>query len=53
MLLTITYASASGEAHELGYPLYKNPHTEAYLRYCWDVRGIEDYRVAPFHIRAN
>ena len=28
-------------------------YTEAYRRYCWDVAGIDDYRVAPFHILAT
>ena len=25
----------------------------AYRRYCWPVRGIDDYRVAPFHLLAS
>ncbi|MCL1914672.1 MAG: polynucleotide kinase-phosphatase [Eubacteriaceae bacterium] len=28
-------------------------YTEAYRRYCWDVNGIGDYRIAPFHILAT
>ena len=28
-------------------------YVEAYRRYCWEVNGIEDYRVAPFHILAT
>jgi protein phosphatase len=28
-------------------------YTDAYRRYCWDVRGLDDYRVAPFHILAT
>ena len=28
-------------------------YTEAYRRYCWDVKSIEDYRIAPFHILAT
>jgi protein phosphatase len=28
-------------------------YTEAYRRYCWDVAGMDDYRVAPFHILAT
>ena len=28
-------------------------YVEAYRRYCWDVKGVEDYRLAPFHILAN
>jgi protein phosphatase len=28
-------------------------YTEAYARYCWDVRGLEDIRFAPFHIMAS
>jgi protein phosphatase len=27
-----------------------NLYTEAYRRYCWDVKSLEDYRIAPFHI---
>ncbi|MBL8975904.1 MAG: polynucleotide kinase-phosphatase [Myxococcales bacterium] len=25
----------------------------AYRRYCWPVRGVDDYRVAPFHLLAS
>jgi len=28
-------------------------YTEAYRRYCWDISGIDDYRIAPFHILAT
>ncbi|MCL2808996.1 MAG: polynucleotide kinase-phosphatase, partial [Treponema sp.] len=28
-------------------------YTEAYRRYCWDVKSIDDYRIAPFHILAT
>jgi protein phosphatase len=28
-------------------------YTDAYRRYCWDVGGIDDYRIAPFHILAT
>jgi protein phosphatase len=28
-------------------------YTEAYRRYCWDVKGLDDYRIAPFHILAT
>ena len=28
-------------------------YTQAYRRYCWDVTGIDDYRIAPFHIMAT
>jgi len=28
-------------------------YTDAYRRYCWDVKSIDDYRVAPFHILAT
>jgi len=28
-------------------------YTEAYRRYCWDVKNIDDYRIAPFHILAT
>ncbi len=27
-------------------------YVEAYRRYCWPVSGIEDYRLAPFHLLA-
>ncbi len=28
-------------------------YTTAYRNYCWDVTGIEDYKIAPFHIMAT
>ncbi|MDR1934668.1 MAG: polynucleotide kinase-phosphatase, partial [Candidatus Accumulibacter sp.] len=28
-------------------------YTEAYRRYCWEVKSIDDYRIAPFHILAT
>jgi protein phosphatase len=28
-------------------------YTDAYRRYCWDVKTIDDYRIAPFHILAT
>jgi protein phosphatase len=28
-------------------------YREAYRRYCWPVRGLDDYRLAPFHILAT
>ncbi|MDR3292838.1 MAG: polynucleotide kinase-phosphatase [Clostridiales bacterium] len=28
-------------------------YVDAYRRYCWKVNGIEDYRIAPFHILAT
>ena len=30
-----------------------NLYTDAYRRYCWDVKSIDDYRIAPFHILAT
>jgi len=30
-----------------------NLYTEAYRRYCWDVKGLDDYQIAPFHILAS
>ena len=27
-------------------------YTDAYARYCWNVRGLEDIRIAPFHLLA-
>jgi protein phosphatase len=28
-------------------------YTDAYRRYCWDVKTLDDYRIAPFHILAT
>jgi protein phosphatase len=28
-------------------------YTDAYRRYCWPVRSVDDYRIAPFHILAT
>ncbi|MDR0782878.1 MAG: polynucleotide kinase-phosphatase [Propionibacteriaceae bacterium] len=28
-------------------------YTAAYRRYCWPVTGIDDYRIAPFHLLAT
>lgn len=28
-------------------------YVEAYRRYCWPVRSIDDYRLAPFHLLAS
>ena len=28
-------------------------YTEAYRRYCWDVKTLDDYRIAAFHILAT
>ncbi|MEZ6235182.1 MAG: polynucleotide kinase-phosphatase [Phycisphaerales bacterium] len=28
-------------------------YTAAYRRYCWDVAGVEDLRLAPFHLLAS
>jgi protein phosphatase len=28
-------------------------YAEAYARYCWDVNGLDDLRVAPFHLLAT
>jgi protein phosphatase len=28
-------------------------YRDAYARYCWDVRGVDDYRLAPFHLLAT
>jgi protein phosphatase len=28
-------------------------YTDAYRRYCWEVKDINDYRIAPFHILAT
>ena len=28
-------------------------YTDAYRRYCWDVKTIDDYKIAPFHLLAS
>jgi protein phosphatase len=28
-------------------------YTDAYRHYCWDVKSVDDYRIAPFHILAT
>ncbi|MDR3159082.1 MAG: polynucleotide kinase-phosphatase [Zoogloeaceae bacterium] len=28
-------------------------YTGAYRRYCWEVRALDDYRIAPFHVLAS
>jgi len=28
-------------------------YTAAYRRYCWEIRDIDDYRIAPFHLLAT
>src|SRR5205814_1719250 len=28
-------------------------YVEAYRRYCWPVRSLDDYRLAPFHVMAT
>ena len=28
-------------------------YRDAYRRYCWDVQGLDDYRIAPFHVLAH
>jgi protein phosphatase len=28
-------------------------YIDAYRRYCWDVKSLDDYRIAPFHILAT
>jgi protein phosphatase len=28
-------------------------YVEAYRRYCWPVRSLDDYRIAPFHVLAT
>jgi len=30
-----------------------NLYTDAYRRYCWDVKSLDDYRIAAFHILAT
>lgn len=54
-------ASASGQNVDLNRVLdeYRakysalEKYTAAYRQYCWAVEGIEDYRIAPFHILAT
>ena len=40
------------EKYEERYDSLKK-YVEAYRRYCWDVKTINDYRIAPFHILAT
>jgi protein phosphatase len=28
-------------------------YRDAYRRYCWDVQGLDDYKIAPFHVLAH
>lgn len=28
-------------------------YRQAYRRYCWDVKGLDDYKIAPFHLLAH
>ena len=28
-------------------------YTDAYRRYCWDIKQLDDYRIAPFHLLAT
>lgn len=28
-------------------------YTDAYRQYCWDVKNLDDYRIAPFHVLAT
>jgi protein phosphatase len=53
--------SASGQNVDIGY-LYKkysekkdciSKYIEAYRQYCWPVNGIEDFKIAPFHLLAT
>ncbi len=30
-----------------------NDYVAAYRRYCWEVAGIDDYKIAPFHLLAT
>lgn len=30
-----------------------NAYRDAYRRYCWDVQGLDDYKIAPFHVLAH
>lgn len=42
--LAADFASRARRAHM---------YVEAYRRYCWPVRSLDDYRIAPFHILAS
>lgn len=54
-------ASVSGQSIDLAKILadYQekaealDSYTAAYRQYCWEVRDLEDYRIAPFHILAT
>jgi len=28
-------------------------YTDAYRRYCWEIKSVDDYKIAPFHILAT
>jgi len=28
-------------------------YTDTYRRYCWEIKSLDDYRIAPFHILAT
>ena len=30
-----------------------NAYRDAYRRYCWEVQGLDDYKIAPFHVLAH
>jgi len=58
---TLALSQAEERAGKVGQLLsdFKNRHeaatkyVEAYRQYCWQVSGIEDYKIAPFHILAT
>jgi protein phosphatase len=63
---SLPYAVAALESAASGFPeandllcRYRerqdlaNRYVDAYRRYCWPVRSIADYRLAPFHVLAS
>ena len=56
--LVAKVAARGLDVEELGNSLRERmgaaqQYVEAYRRYCWPVNGIEDIRVAPFHLLAS
>src|SRR6516164_6608331 len=56
--LVAKVAARGLDVEELGKSLRERmgaaqQYVEAYRRYCWPVNGIEDIRVAPFHLLAS
>ncbi|RYG25484.1 polynucleotide kinase-phosphatase [bacterium] len=55
---TSAAVAVSGKSPELAARLTSRQrdaqrYVEAYQRYCWPVNGLDDYRLAPFHLLAS